>query len=141
MTPAESVLPRLECVREFGNGRGIARCPAHDDKNPSLAFRICDDGTLLLKCWAGCSPHGIVDALGLKVRDLFVNQRVDRRRLNERIDYRQALALIMRESMLVLLAANDTQRGIALSDGDMVRLGDAVGRIRELCTAAGVNHG
>jgi hypothetical protein len=30
----DTLLPRLEGVRRTGHGRGIARCPAHDDGRP-----------------------------------------------------------------------------------------------------------
>lgn len=48
-----------------------ARCPAHDDKNPSLSLAEGDDGRVLLHCHAGCDPHEVLTALGLKFRDLF----------------------------------------------------------------------
>lgn len=38
------VLDRLEKVRRRGRGRWIACCPAHDDRNPSLAIGERDDG-------------------------------------------------------------------------------------------------
>lgn len=38
---------------------GIARCPAHDDRNPSLSIADGDDGRLLLYCHAGCSYDAI----------------------------------------------------------------------------------
>ena len=41
----------------------IARCPAHDDRVPSLAIRETDDGTILVRCHAGCSQHAVIDAL------------------------------------------------------------------------------
>ena len=45
------------------NGRnGIARCPAHDDRHPSLSIAE-RDGKLLLHCFAGCDYHDIVEAL------------------------------------------------------------------------------
>ncbi len=41
---------------------GTARCPAHDDKNPSLS--ITDgDGKLLVKCHAGCSQETVWESL------------------------------------------------------------------------------
>ena len=139
MTPADTVLPKLECVRETGADRGVARCPAHEDKNPSLTWRICDDGTLLVKCWVGCSAHDIVAALGLKLRDLFVNQHVDRRRLDhQRIDYKQALAVLRLETMVILLAAGDIKKQITLSEPDIERVQIAAGRIREVIESTGM---
>ncbi len=41
---------------------GTARCPAHDDKNPSLS--ITDGGgKLLVKCHAGCSQEAVWESL------------------------------------------------------------------------------
>ena len=49
----------------------IAKCPAHPDKTPSLNATQTADGTILLKCQAGCPTEAVVSALGLKMRDLF----------------------------------------------------------------------
>ena len=49
-----------------------ARCPAHDDKNPSLSVTIGKHGDrLVLICRTGCPTDAVLDALGLKMRDLF----------------------------------------------------------------------
>ena len=32
----------------------MARCPAHDDRKPSLSIRDADDGKVLVRCHAGC---------------------------------------------------------------------------------------
>ena len=69
--PADALLPRLEAVKETGPGRWSARCPAHDDKHPSLTIKETDDGTLLVRCWAGCPVSDIVAAAGLDLADLF----------------------------------------------------------------------
>ena len=42
---------------------GTARCPAHDDHNPSLSIKDGDNGKLLLYCHAGCDYRDIVEAL------------------------------------------------------------------------------
>jgi hypothetical protein len=41
----------------------VARCPAHDDRTPSLSLADGHDGRLLVKCWAGCSAHNVLSAL------------------------------------------------------------------------------
>ena len=48
------------------SGGWIDRCPAHDDKNPSLSIKETFDGVLLLKCFAGCSFEEIIEAASLK---------------------------------------------------------------------------
>jgi putative DNA primase/helicase len=32
----------------------MARCPAHNDPDPSLSIRDGDNGKLLVRCHAGC---------------------------------------------------------------------------------------
>lgn len=39
------------------------RCPAHEDKNPSLSLRDGDDGKLVAHCYAGCSWEQIAKEL------------------------------------------------------------------------------
>jgi hypothetical protein len=48
-----------------------AQCPTHTDTQPSLHVRRNHDGTIWLKCWAGCPKEGILAALGLEWRDLW----------------------------------------------------------------------
>lgn len=67
----EKVLSRLDKVKAKGPDKWEAICPAHPDKNPSLSIKEVGDGTVLLKCWAGCSAADITAAIGLELRDLF----------------------------------------------------------------------
>lgn len=49
------------------NGSGwMACCPAHDDHNPSLSVSECEDGKVLVKCFAGCTQLSVIDALKAK---------------------------------------------------------------------------
>jgi hypothetical protein len=70
VTPLEVLLEKLPDAKRSGNG-WLARCPAHDDKTPSLSVAEGDDGKALLKCHAGCTAQDIVSAVGLSVPDLF----------------------------------------------------------------------
>ena len=67
------ILQRLKGVKG-GNGQYTALCPAHSDKNPSLAVSE-KGGKILLHCHAGCSNESIVSALGLEIKDLFTEER------------------------------------------------------------------
>src|SRR5262249_32479175 len=42
---------------------GMAKCPAHDDRNPSLSIGEGKDGQVLVNCFAGCSPKTGIAAL------------------------------------------------------------------------------
>lgn len=68
---AEKLLSRLDAVRQTGPDRWIARCPAHDDRQPSLSVREDPDGKLLLHCFGGCGAGDVVGAVGLSLADLF----------------------------------------------------------------------
>ena len=58
-------------ARPAGRKRWIARCPAHDDRHPSLTITQGHSG-VLLKDWShGCTPEQITAALGMRVADLF----------------------------------------------------------------------
>ena len=48
---------------KWQGNRGMAPCPAHDDKNPSLAISDGDDGKVLFHCHAGCSQESVLTAL------------------------------------------------------------------------------
>jgi type II secretory pathway predicted ATPase ExeA len=41
----------------------MARCPAHNDREPSLSIRQAEDGTVLVRCHAGCEQARVITAL------------------------------------------------------------------------------
>jgi|GEM_PF-6642842 len=55
--------------------RVTARCPAHDDRSPSLSVTSGDDGRALVHCHAGCETLAVLAALGLEARDLYAADR------------------------------------------------------------------
>ena len=64
------LLVRLEEVKRVGPSSWMARCPAHDDRNPSLSVSV-KEGKLLLHCFAGCPAEAVLNAVGLSWRDLW----------------------------------------------------------------------
>ena len=62
-------MPTAETIaRSLGGARRIAtgwscRCPAHDDRHPSLSVADAADGRVLVHCHAGCDQHAVIDAL------------------------------------------------------------------------------
>jgi hypothetical protein len=72
MATAREILADI-LSRVSGSGRSgrhpnqyMARCPAHDDSDQSLAISISDDESkVLLHCFCGCSKNDIVLALGM----------------------------------------------------------------------------
>jgi hypothetical protein len=51
-----------------------ACCPAHQDKNASLAITDDGNGKTLVHCFAGCQFADIAAAVGLKMRDFFPDE-------------------------------------------------------------------
>lgn len=68
--PIETVLAALPSARRNGDGYK-AKCPAHQDRTPSLSVSVGDDDRVLLHCFAGCPTETVVAELGLKPSDLF----------------------------------------------------------------------
>ncbi len=69
----ELVLARLEQVKKTREGY-MARCPAHEDKTPSLSVGI-GENLILLYCWAGCNVNVVMTAVGLRYEDLYYESR------------------------------------------------------------------
>jgi replicative DNA helicase len=70
VSPIDVVLGRLDSPKRTANGFD-ARCPAHDDRGPSLGISQAPDGRVLLRCRAGCSIEDVLGALELVKADLF----------------------------------------------------------------------
>jgi hypothetical protein len=63
MTTAE-ILLRLDQIVKTGSG-WTTRCPAHDDRDPSLSIATGADGRIILHCHAGCTPENVCAAICL----------------------------------------------------------------------------
>jgi hypothetical protein len=130
----DRLLQHLSGVRQYGNQRWMAKCPAHEDKHASLSIREKDDGVLLIYDFGGCPTHTVLDSLGLTAADLFpestrVHSRVARP--NHWHAARQALLALRSEVLLVLVAAESVANGAALGEADRERFALAVDRIRQ----------
>lgn len=69
--PIALVLSKLPDAKPVGDGKWSSRCPAHDDRRPSLSIARADNGNALLTCHAGCLVEAITAAMDLKPKDLF----------------------------------------------------------------------
>lgn len=74
-SPIDCILSVLSGVRRRGV-EYVARCPAHEDRSPSLSIGKGDDGRVLLHCHAGCTPEAIMGCLGMSIGDLFAQTHV-----------------------------------------------------------------
>ncbi len=134
----EKITSRLDGVRMTGKDRAVARCPAHNDKTPSLSIRETEDGTILIKCFAGCGAADVLSAIGLELVDLFPEseRRPHSKSMKPNHWHAKGVALqtLYTEVVIVLLAANEIAKNIKLTNVDRKRLLLAVTRIREAHT-------
>ena len=131
---AETLISRLEKVKRTGSGTWLARCPAHDDKNPSMSVREMPDERVLVYCHAGCGVAEIVGAVGLNLEDLFPPRCVAGafaapvRRPFPAGDVLEALA---HECDVLSIVAFDIGKGKVISEEDRQRALLAAERIKE----------
>lgn len=70
LRPVDRVLEGLDGVKRSGSG-WLARCPAHDDQNPSLSVSEGDEGQAVMTCFAGCTFEEILAAVDLRTDEAF----------------------------------------------------------------------
>ena len=78
--PLETVLAALEKLSLSVKSSGDefkAQCPAHDDGTASLSVKAGKNGTVLLKCFAGCETAAVDSALWHKLFTGFCVSCVD----------------------------------------------------------------
>lgn len=128
---ADTLLSRLDKVKRTGPDKWVARCPAHEDRGPSLAVRELEDGRVLVHCFAGCGVDEVMGAVGLEMSDLFPPRPLHDGHKRERRPFSadDALRCLDFEATLVLVAAQDVLAGKPLSGADRDRLAVAVERI------------
>jgi hypothetical protein len=87
LPPIDLVLSQIPDAKSSFRGY-TARCPAHNDKNPSLEIWEDEkDGHVGLMCYAGCNRKAICDALSIEEADLYnKDQRYKARAPREKID-------------------------------------------------------
>lgn len=61
-------------VEETSPGQFNACCPAHADTTPSFGYSTDEDGNVWMQCFSGCEKPAILAALGLSLRDLYVER-------------------------------------------------------------------
>lgn len=134
----ETLISRLDGLKETGPGKYLSRCPAHEDRSPSLAIKDGDDGRVLLHCFAGCETEDVLLALGLTFADVMpecIGSDHAYKPMQKRFDAGQFLRVLRSEAVLVAIAAENISEGIKISDEDRDRVFNASCRIRAAADA------
>ncbi len=123
----EVILNRLQGVKQKATHKWLAKCPAHDDRSPSLWVRLADDDKVLIHCFGGCQVADVVASVGLELSDLFPKQASYGKATHKpRFNAADLLSLCVQESMILVVALGDCWAGRAVSDEDQARIQRAV---------------
>lgn len=147
--PFDEIAARVEAAKENKPAPGLARamvcrCPAHDDKRPSMLVSETEDGRVLMHCRAGCTFDEIRQGLGLDPIDLIPEHLRHARTDGNRSPHKgprfspwQALKALAVDVLTVEIAANQVHRGGWINNEDMAALAAARDRIRSTIEAGG----
>lgn len=145
MSNVDKLLSQLDKVRQTGSDSWMACCPAHADKSASLSIRHADDKTLI-HCFAGCSVHEVLGAVGMEISDLFPPRDSQGKPERRPFPAMDALRGIAFEALVVAAAGTAMLAGESFRPDDRNRLILAVERIQSALSAVmpemrGVRHG
>lgn len=138
MIDSVSLLNRLRGVMKTGKHSmktgersWFARCPAHEDKTPSLSITETHD-RFLLHCFAGCDTEDVLQAIGLDFPDILPARHGyegAQRPATQRVDAHEVLASLDHESLTVAIIGADFIERRSLDERTWQRLATAVQRI------------
>jgi hypothetical protein len=135
----DTLLSRLNKVRNHGKGQFMAQCPCHADKTASLSIKDMGDGRILINCFASCDTYSILQSVGLDWQDVLPESSAGEHKPVKQIIYpSEALKLIQFETRIVLVAAYDLKKNKALTLDEIERLEVAMQRINKAVEGAGI---
>lgn len=127
---AANFLSRLDRVRKTGPNRWTARCPAHEDRSPSLTISELDTGKVLIKCHAGCEFEQVIGAVGVEASEMFPQREKDFHYGKwPRFNAHDVLECLSNEARIAAVASANLARGMTLSEVDRARLFTAATRL------------
>lgn len=129
MSAVQRVLDRVENPKQSAPGRWMCKCPAHEDRGPSLSIREMDDGRVLIYCFAGCGTGDVLAAMGLRMSDLFDKPIAHHLPpVRGSFSARELLELNSHEAQTVAILAADAQVR-TLTPAEHARLAQAADRL------------
>lgn len=134
MSKLNVLLDRLLKVRVKRGNTWTACCPAHGDKNPSLAIKLMDDGRILMHCFAGCSTEEVLAAVDMSLLDLFpepLTKDEPLRPAKPAFFSADLMRIVHFEALIVLITALDIDKGRMPSEETRRRVRIAYERIDE----------
>jgi hypothetical protein len=126
------LISRLNGVKQTAADRWIAKCPAHDDRGPSLSIRELPDGKLLLHDFGGCAPVDVLHAVGLELHHLFPESKRQHRsgpKHRPRVPAADLLLLASREIHVAAVLAADFRDKQGIDETGWERLAQCAARL------------
>lgn len=126
---AHDIVSRLDHCRQVGSDKWMARCPAHDDRGPSLSIKDAGDGRTLIHCFAGCGAIDVLAAIGMEPSDLY--PPTDR---NYHSTAKKKRELTVDE-LVVEIGRADMRKGKRLEGKDLERFREALINVKKRSVA------
>lgn len=126
---AHDIVSRLDHCRKVGSDKWMARCPAHDDRGPSLSIKDAGDGRTLIHCFAGCGAIDVLAAIGMEPSDLY--PPTDR---NYHSTAKKKRELTVDE-LVVEIGRADMRKGKRLEGKDLERFREALINVKKRSVA------
>ena len=128
----DTLLNALDKVRPTGYKKWMAKCSVHEDKTPSLAIKLLDDGRILLHCFGcGAGAIEIINALGIDQNILFPPDGTIAKRERVPFPASDILKSLLFEATVLCVAASDMTNGVPVSKTDWERIELARDRIKQ----------
>lgn len=135
----QMLLNRVEYLRTAGEDRWRCKCPVHGgNTRDSLSIKFCEDGRVLIHCFAGCEPLEILKVCGLEMIDIMPERIThnatpqEKRKWREAAtmrDWQKARSSIQHEARVIWVAGKQIIDGKSLNDVDDKRLDQALEQI------------
>jgi hypothetical protein len=65
------VLSKFEGVKQTAPNKWLAKCSAHSEKHASLGFKLTEEDSIIMHCFAGCDTSAVLAAVDLEFSDIF----------------------------------------------------------------------
>jgi|CXWL01.1.fsa_nt_gi hypothetical protein len=137
-------LSRLSGVKSTSKGKWLARCPAHEDRSPSLAIKLIHEEMILIHCFAGCSVSEVLSSVGLTFDDVFPDRikpnyngidgydRYKAKKETPRFSRYELFPKLVLEARILHTAMQDMRNGLILTPADWYRCHTAMETISNL---------
>ena len=123
----DEIIASMPWARRNGPDKWMCKCPAHEDRSASLSISHVN-GQTLVHCFAGCSPDEIMQAIGMRVSDLWdtitPSTHYDPPKLGNipRHSIGDMFPILLMEAEILATATREIMAGRTLSVRDQARI-------------------